>query len=128
MATNLRITVHRNSENLHLKLMGDFDGNSAYELLDAIRTQSQHSSRIFIHTDGLKAIEPFGLDVFHSHFDLLKGKSMEFVFAGKNAATFAPDESSLFDLSISTIPDAAQVSLQGHHHLSLWEQGGGSLL
>jgi anti-anti-sigma regulatory factor len=106
MATNFRITAHRNSENLHLKLMGDFDGNSAYELLDAIRTRSQHPSRIFIHTNGLKAIEPFGLDVFHTHFDLLKGKSMELVFTGENAATLAPDRSSIFDLSISTIPDA----------------------
>jgi anti-anti-sigma regulatory factor len=107
MATNFMITVHRNSEHLHLKLMGDFDGNSAYELLDAIRARSQHPSKIFIDTNSLKAIEPFGLDVFHAHFDLLKGKSMELVFTGKNAATLAPDKSSLFDLSISTILDAA---------------------
>jgi len=107
MATNFRIAAHRNSENLHLKLMGDFDGSSACELLDAIRTQSQHSSRIFIHTNSLKAIEPFGLDVFQTHFDLLKGKSIELVFTGEKATTLAPERSSLFDLSISTIPEAA---------------------
>jgi anti-anti-sigma regulatory factor len=106
MATNFRIAVHRNDENLHLKLTGDFDGNSAYELLEAIRTHSKQASRIFIHTSSLKAIEPFGLDVFHTHFDLLKGKSMELVFTGENAAALAPDQPSAFDLSISTIPDA----------------------
>lgn len=107
MARNFRITVHRNDENLHLKLKGDFDGNSAYELLDVIRTHSQHPSRIFIHTNSLKAIEPFGLDVFHTHFDLLKGKSIELVFTGKNATKLAPERSSLFGLSIYTMPDTA---------------------
>jgi hypothetical protein len=105
MATNFRIAVHRNSENLHLKLIGDFDGNSAFELLDAIRSHSHHPSRIFIHTNGLKAVEPFGLDVFHTHFDLLKGESIELVFTGKNAATLAPQTSPLFGFSISAIPD-----------------------
>jgi anti-anti-sigma regulatory factor len=107
VAKNFRITIHRNSETPHLKLIGDFDGNSAYELLNAIRTLPQQSSRVFIHTNSLKDIEPFGLDVFHTHFDLLKGKSMELVFTGKNAVALAPDKSSLFDLSISTVPDDA---------------------
>ena len=33
MATGFKICVHRNSENLHLKLKGNFDGTSAHELL-----------------------------------------------------------------------------------------------
>jgi anti-anti-sigma regulatory factor len=105
MATNFRITAHRNNENLHLKLAGDFDGSSAFELLDTIRSHSHHSLKIFIHTNSLKTIEPFGLDVFHSHFDLLKGESVELVFTGKNAAALAPDKSPLFGFSISTLPD-----------------------
>ena len=60
----------------------------------------------FIHLDRIKALEPFGLDVFQTHFDLLKGQSMELVFTGKNADTLAPDKPSLFGLSISTISDA----------------------
>lgn len=35
MAANFRISTHRNSENLHLKLYGDFDGTSAHELINA---------------------------------------------------------------------------------------------
>jgi hypothetical protein len=34
MAANFKIFVHKNSENLHLKLIGDFGGNSACELLN----------------------------------------------------------------------------------------------
>jgi len=37
MANNFRISVHRSSENLHLKLMGNFDGISAHELLNVLK-------------------------------------------------------------------------------------------
>jgi len=111
MATNFRITVHRNSKNLHLKLAGDFDGNSAFELLDAIRSHSHHRSRIFIHTNSLKTVEPFGIDVFHTHFDLLKGGSIELIFTGKHAAALAPDKPSLFGFSISILTDADKHSM-----------------
>ena len=36
MAANFRIRVHQNSDNLHLRLDGDFDGSSACELLDLL--------------------------------------------------------------------------------------------
>ena len=29
MAVNFRIVIHRNDENLHLQMIGDFDGSSA---------------------------------------------------------------------------------------------------
>jgi len=106
MATNFRIAAHRNRKDLHWKLRGDFDGTSAFELLEAIRFHSHHSSKIFIHTDGLKVIEPFGLGVFHSHFDLLKGERIDLIFTGKNAAVLAPNPSPLFGFSISTVADS----------------------
>jgi len=37
MALNFKIICHKNSENLHLKLMGDFDGSSAYELINTLK-------------------------------------------------------------------------------------------
>jgi hypothetical protein len=37
MASNFRIFCHQNSDNLHLKLMGDFDGTSPYESLETLR-------------------------------------------------------------------------------------------
>jgi hypothetical protein len=33
MAANFQILSHKTRESLHLKLNGDFDGNSAYELI-----------------------------------------------------------------------------------------------
>lgn len=88
MATNFKIDVHRNDENLHLKLKGDFDGTSAYELLDVVRKRAANTSRVFIHTSSLRDIYPFGLHVFRSNLDILKGQSLEFVFTGEYASKF----------------------------------------
>jgi len=107
MATNFRISVHRNSENLHLRLMGDFDGISAHELLGNLKRYSHRTSKVFIHTSCLGDIHPFGLNVFHNHLDVLKGKSLELVFTGENSSQFLPEKSMLLDLIISTIPPIA---------------------
>jgi len=88
MATNFKIDAHRNDENLHLKLKGNFDGTSAYELHDIVRTWADHTSRVFIHTSNLRDIHPFGLHVFRSNLDILKGQSVELMFTGENASQF----------------------------------------
>ena len=88
MATNFKIDAHRNNENLHIKLRVDFDGTSAYELLDIVRKSAAHTSRVIIHTSSLRDTHPFGLHVFRSNLDILKGQSVELVFTGKNASQF----------------------------------------
>ena len=40
MASSFRIVMHENSENLHLRLIGDFDGSSAFELLDILKNRA----------------------------------------------------------------------------------------
>jgi hypothetical protein len=117
MATNFKITFHRNSENLHFKLAGDFDGSSAFRLLDAIRSHSNHPMRIFIHTNTLKTVEPFGLDVFHTHVDLLKKKSIELVFTGKYSTALVPDISPPFRLSVSVLQDDGDRSIDKQRKL-----------
>ena len=72
MAKNFRISTHRNDENLHLKLIGD--GTSAFELLNVLKGKSDRTSRVFIHTSGLRNIYPFALNVFHNNLNVLKGE------------------------------------------------------
>ena len=107
MATNFRISVHKNCENFHLTLMGDSDGTSAHELLQNLKRHSCRTSKIFIHTSCLGNIHPFGLNVFHNHLDVLKGKSLELVFTGENASQFLTEKFMLFGLIISTVPPIA---------------------
>lgn len=90
MASNFKIVIHRNSDNMHLKLMGDFDGSSAHQLLNLLTKNGLATSKIFIHTSALKSIVPFGRDVFHSNLDLLKGKPLHFVFTGDRASELSP--------------------------------------
>ena len=40
MAENFRVVVYQRCENLHLGLEGDFDGTSAYELLNALEART----------------------------------------------------------------------------------------
>jgi anti-anti-sigma regulatory factor len=88
MATNFRIAAHRNGETLHLKLVGDFDGTSAHELLNTLKKSGDHTSRISVDTGSLRNIYPFGLNVFHTNLNVLKGRSVELVFTGENASQF----------------------------------------
>jgi anti-anti-sigma regulatory factor len=89
MACNFRILFHQNSESIHLKLTGDFDGSSAHELLNTIKTCSRNVNRIFIHTDGLKDVHPFGRAVFHKNFQELNKPDTKFIFTGENGDTLS---------------------------------------
>ena len=89
MANNFRILVHRNDDNLHMKLIGDFDGSSANELLNHIRKNCQKFSIIFIHTGCVEKLIPFGVGVFKSNLNDLKKRHIHLVFTGENAAQFS---------------------------------------
>jgi hypothetical protein len=93
MSCNFKISAHRNCDNLHLKLEGDFDGTSACELINYLKKNIRRSSRVFIHTNCLKDIYPFGRDVFRNNFDFKKSSSVAFVFTGEKADQLAPEQS-----------------------------------
>jgi ABC-type transporter Mla MlaB component len=65
MARNFHVNVREDSkQSSALQLFGDFDATSACELIDVLGEQVKKNSRVAIDTNGLKTIEPFGLDVF----------------------------------------------------------------
>ena len=96
MASNFRISVHRNSHSLDLKLMGDFDGTSACELLNVLKDNSDGVARVFVNTSGLKDIYPFGQDTFQNSLYLLKDRPFRLVFTGENATRIAPERNKFF--------------------------------
>jgi hypothetical protein len=85
MASNFGIAVDRSSDGVGLKLAGDFDATSAYELIYAIRKLPEDTIKISIHTNGLKSICGFGLNVFHRNMSPLDGATNKLVFTGSNA-------------------------------------------
>ncbi|MBW1741017.1 MAG: hypothetical protein JRJ42_07775 [Deltaproteobacteria bacterium] len=100
MASNFKILVQRHSDNLHLKLAGDFDGTSACELLNALKENCDDASKIFIHTSCLKDIYPFGLDTFHRMLYMLKNRPTHLIFTGEKAVKIAPERNNLFNILI----------------------------
>jgi len=86
MASNFGIDLDKTSDGVGLKLAGDFDGTSAYELIYAIEKLPEETGRITICTDGLKNTYPFGLDVFHRFIRSLNGQSAKIVITGKNVS------------------------------------------
>jgi hypothetical protein len=90
MARNFNISIHRNSDSLHLKLKGDFDGSSACELINVLETNSYKTSKVFIHTSCLNKIHPFGRQVFCNNFNVVNGESPKFVFTGEKASQIEP--------------------------------------
>ena len=91
MAINFKMVVHRNSENTHLKLVGDFDGSSAHELINMLKDNCRRSSKVFIHTNSLQHVDWFGRNVFLSNLKLVKMKFSLIVFTGKKAAELVPE-------------------------------------
>jgi hypothetical protein len=92
MSSNFKIFSHQNSDNLHLKLMGDFDGTSAYELIHALEKYNGNTGRVFIHTCALSSVHPFALDVFQKNGSIKK-LSQSLTFTGEYGATIAPQGS-----------------------------------
>ncbi|MBW1902153.1 MAG: hypothetical protein JRJ20_11035 [Deltaproteobacteria bacterium] len=91
MANNFKISIHRNSDNLHMKLVGDFDGTSAHLLINALKAKMRRASKVFIHTECLENIYPFGSGTFLSNLDFVNGNSVTLVFTGDKARQLAPE-------------------------------------
>lgn len=85
MASNFKIFLYRNEDNLHLKLMGDFDGSSACELINVLKKSCDNVYRVIIHTNCLSNIIPFGRDVLQRNLCDLKNLPIKIMFTGENA-------------------------------------------
>ena len=71
-----------------MQLYGDFDGNSAYELINTLKKNGKDFIQIFIDTNDLTKLYPFGLDVFQNNNAIAK-KCSSLIFIGKHKHSFA---------------------------------------
>jgi hypothetical protein len=92
MAHNFKICFHRKIDSLSIRLMGDFDGSSAWELINAIRENLSNAKFIQIDTSKLKKVYPFGREVFKSNFFSVTDKRIRIRFSGRNALRIAPHD------------------------------------
>lgn len=86
MASNFKIIIHQNEDDLYLNLIGDFDGSSAWELFNSLKEHSCGISRIFINTRYLNLIYPFGKRILQKNLCDFVGKYVRVIFTGEKAA------------------------------------------
>jgi hypothetical protein len=89
MTSDFKILVHRNSDNLHVKLLGEFDGSSAHQLLNFLEKHCRKASTVFINTNCLRDVVPFGRNIFQANLAPLQRKPVRFVFTGEKASLFS---------------------------------------
>jgi len=91
MASNFQIYSYKTRDSLNLKLNGDFDGNSAHELINILIAAGIGFREIFIDTNGLKTIYPFGRDVFQKNLSRIKKQLKNLIIVGANKYKIAPN-------------------------------------
>jgi len=89
MASNFQMFSYQTRDSFHLILEGDFDGSSAYELLETLKKYGNGFYQIYIDTNDLKTIYPFGREVFQKKLGIFKQKLNNLVFLGENGHKIA---------------------------------------
>jgi len=84
MAKNFKFLSDRIRDRISLKLYGDFDGSSACELISVLKNTRNGSNKIFIDTNNLNIIHPFGMDVFKKNLSVLDININNIIITGKH--------------------------------------------
>lgn len=85
MAKNFSINATYNDGCVSLYLWGDFDGISAFELLNYLKDQCPDCSSILVHTEGLEKIVPFGIEIWKDNLWMIAGELDRISFLGPRA-------------------------------------------
>ncbi|MBW2093388.1 MAG: hypothetical protein JRI80_00740 [Deltaproteobacteria bacterium] len=95
MGSTFRIHVHPSCDSVHLRLEGDINGLSAYELLEVLKKNCRWATRAFIHTSNLSSVHPSARMVLENNLGALDGKCLPLFFTGDHAEQLAPGDSKL---------------------------------
>ncbi len=92
MASKFKIFMHQNSDNLHLKLSGDFNDISVCELIEVLKRNCSNVNKAIIHTGSLDNVRlsMLGRDIFYKNLDDLDSGVMDVTFTGDRASKLAP--------------------------------------
>ena len=91
MASNFHIISYKDGDSLYLRLSGNFDGGSAHELINTLKKNGNGSWDIFIDTNNLKTIHPFGRDVFQKNLRSIIKQLKNLIIVGANKYKFEQD-------------------------------------
>lgn len=96
MTSNFQISSEWNGDALHLRLLGDFDEDSACDLVDTLQKNCHDAAVVFIQTKSLTNIHSSGRDAFRKKLHLLRDFCYRLVFVDVNGARIAPERIEYF--------------------------------
>ncbi len=95
MSETFQIQFRKSNGNLHLRLEGDFNGSSAWQLIRLLEERYCGKGRIFIDTRHLKRLHPFGCSTFQSELVLSRVPAGCLFFKGEKGFEIAPRKSNV---------------------------------
>ena len=91
MAADFEIAAVRDQDSLRVDLSGDFDEQSASQLLETLQSHCREAPVVFIQARRLKKISPSGRKAFQKNLHILQDHRYRLVFADSNASQIAPE-------------------------------------
>lgn len=95
MSAKFQLEFRQSNGNLFIDAAGDFDGHSAWELMNAINRKYAGQGRVFVNTERIEDVTPFGQGLFHD----LMAKSVlpkdRLFLKGEKGFEIGPDGSSV---------------------------------
>ncbi len=93
MSIHFQVTFRKNNGNLHVSPKGDFDGSSAWELVNLLQEQYEGTGRVFINTKNLRKVCSFGCRTFKCNIHLSRVPVNQLFFKGEKGFEIAPNGS-----------------------------------
>jgi len=84
LVSNFQIISYNFKGSIYLRLLGNFDEDSAHELFDTLIECGSGSLDIFIDTNGLKTIHSFDRNIFLMNLEGIKKQVKNLIFIGVN--------------------------------------------
>ena len=91
MASKFEVSPEWNGDVLHLRLSGEFDKDSACNLIDVLQEKCNRAAVIYVQGKGLTRITPEGRSTFQRNLHVLNDLRYRLVFPDVNAARIGPE-------------------------------------
>lgn len=90
MSANFKVSIKEYNGKLHLNPRGDFDGSSAWELVNLLKQKYNGEGQVIIDTSNLLDICPFGCSTFQHRLNLSPVPANRLSFKGGKGHEIAP--------------------------------------
>ena len=93
MSADFQMLFRHNNDNLHVRMLGVFDGNSAHELLNLFLREYRSGGRVFVDTACVREVMPFGSKVLQARLCQTPVPASQLFFKGEKGFRIAPSGS-----------------------------------